>query len=167
MAGGRPSNYTPELGDLICEGVSERKSLVKICNDDSMPAPRTVYSWLRKHPEFLQNYEQAKEDQADAMVEDMLQIADDEVAQPLIGDNGKPVLLDGSPVMVRDAVGVAHARLRVDTRKWAASKFKSKKYGEKSTTVHEGNVGLTDMTEDSLDQKLQQLVRELEQSTRD
>ena len=160
MAAGRPSDYTPELGDIICEGIAEQRSLAKICAEDGMPAPRTVYSWLRLHTEFQHNYVNAKEDQADAMVEDMLDIADNEVAQPLISDSGSPVMMDGEAVMVRDAVGVAHAKLRVDTRKWAASKFKMKAYGDKATTVHEGNVGLTDMTEQELDAKIKILLKD-------
>ena len=33
--------------------------------------------------------------------------------------------------MVKDAVSVNHAKLRIDTRKWAASKLKPKKYGDR------------------------------------
>ena len=103
----RPSDYTPELGDAICAQVTEGKSLVKICLDEDMPDPRTVYRWFRKHEEFCQNYARAKEDQADYFVEDILQIADE---------------------AKNDDIQVA--KLRVDTRKWAASKYKPKKYGD-------------------------------------
>jgi len=127
---GRPSKYTPELGDLICEGIARGRSLVKICSDDGMPAPSSVYKWRREIDEFSENYDRAREDQADLMVEEMLDIADNEVAQPLIVDD-VPLCVDGSLVMVKDAVSVSHAKLRVDTRKWAASKFKPNRYADK------------------------------------
>jgi len=95
-----------------------------------MPSLATIFTWLRAYPEFLEQYEIAKSESADAMVEDMLDIADNQVEQPLLID-GVPMSVDGKIVMVKDAVSVNHARLRVDTRKWAASKLKPKKYGDK------------------------------------
>ena len=130
MAGGRPTNYNTEIAARICEGLSEGLSLRSICRADDMPALATIFNWLRVHKEFVEQYAIAKEESADAMVEDMLDIADNQVAQPLIVD-GIPFAIDGKPVMVKDAVSVNHAKLRVDTRKWAASKLKPKKYGDK------------------------------------
>lgn len=106
----RPTKYTKKLGDKICAAIAGGKPLVKICKKSEMPSTVTVYAWLRKHPEFLNNYEIAKSDQADYMVDEMLEIADE--AEP---------------------ENVQVQRLRVDTRKWAASKFKPKKYGDSST----------------------------------
>lgn len=108
MALGRPTLYTPELGDAICSQVMAGMPLVRICMADDMPDPRTVYRWFREHNDFCQNYARAKEDQADYFVEDILQIAD--MATP-------------------ETVQVS--RLQVDTRKWAASKYKPKKYGDR------------------------------------
>jgi len=107
----RPTKFTEELGDEICGMVMAGMPLVRICELEHMPEPRTVYRWFREHELFCQNYTMAKEDQADYFVEDILQIAD--MAKP-------------------DDVQVA--RLRVDTRKWAASKYKPKKYGDKIQT---------------------------------
>ena len=108
MAGGRPTLYTAELGDLICEGVARKTPLAKLCDsDDKMPACRTVYGWLRIHKEFMHNYTRAKEDQADYLVEEALEIADDA------------------------GIESSDKRIRVDTRKWIASRFNAKKYGEK------------------------------------
>lgn len=137
-----------------------------ISRDESMPAMSTLFKWLREAPGFSEQYAKAKEESADALVEDMLDIADNQVSQPLIVDD-LPLLIDGKPVLIKDAVSVNHARLRVDTRKWAASKLKPKKYGDHATLKLGGNVGLTDLSEEELDSKLQQLERELEQSTKD
>lgn len=105
---GRPTLFTEELGDEICAEIMSGKSLVRILEKEGMPDARSVYRWLREHEAFCRNYEKAKEDQADYFVEDILKIADE-----------------------ADATNVQVARLRVDTRKWAASKFKPKKYGDR------------------------------------
>lgn len=108
MPAGRPETYTQELGDLVCQGLSEKTPLARLCKEnDALPTPKTVYGWLRTHEEFLQNYTRAKEDQADYLVEECLEIADDSVLDP------------------------ANKRIMVDTRKWIASKYRHKKYGDK------------------------------------
>lgn len=103
----RPTIFTEELGDEICSYVMSGDSLAKICRLAHMPEPATVYRWFRLHKEFCDNYARAKEDQADYFVEDILTIADEAKS---------------------DDIQVA--KLRVDTRKWAASKYKPKKYGD-------------------------------------
>lgn len=108
---GRPTKFTPELGDSICSKVMAGMPLVRICAEDDMPHPATVYRWFRENKEFCDNYARAKEDQADYFVEDILQIAD---------------------MATNETVQVA--RLQVDTRKWAASKYKPKKYGDRLST---------------------------------
>lgn len=140
MAGGRPTGYSTDLASRICEGLSEGQSLRSICRSDDMPSLSTVFNWLRIHKEFLEQYAIAKEESADAMVEDMLDIADNQVEQPLLVD-GIPMSVDGKVVMVKDAVSVNHAKLRVDTRKWAASKLKPKKYGDRITQELTGKDG--------------------------
>lgn len=42
-----------------------------------MPSKTTVFSWLRIHPEFLDQYTRAKKESADAMAEDIMDISDD------------------------------------------------------------------------------------------
>jgi len=150
MPAGRPTDYTPELGDKICQGIAEGISLVKQCKEEGMPNPSSIYKWRREMPEFSKNYDKAREDQADLMVEEMLDIADNEVEQAMVV-HGEPVLIDGKLVMVKDAVSVSHAKLRVDTRKWAASKFKPNTYAEKikqdiehSGDITTGNYELSD-----------------------
>lgn len=137
---GRPSDYTPELADLICSRLADGESLRSVCRDDGMPSKQTVFSWLRTYPGFLDQYAIAKEESADSLVDDMLHIADNDVDQPLVID-GVPIMADGKLVMVKDAVSVNHARLRVDTRKWCASKLKPKKYGDKLATELSGPGG--------------------------
>jgi hypothetical protein len=104
--GGRPTDYTPELGDDICDRLTRGESLVSICKDADKPEPKTVYRWLRIHEEFSHNYTRARDNQADTYADEIVDIADTEP------DANK-------------------ARVRVDARKWVASKLKPKKYGDK------------------------------------
>ena len=140
MKAGRPTLYSDELADHICERLADGESMRSICRSDDMPCLSTVFKWLRENDTFSQQYAIAKEECADALVEDMLDIADNQVDQPLVVD-GVPMVLDGKMVMIKDAVSVNHARLRVDTRKWAASKLKPKKYGDKVTNELVGDGG--------------------------
>lgn len=132
MAGGRPTTYTLELADTVCERLSCGESMRSIGRDEDMPAVSTLFKWIRELPEFSAQYDKAKEESADALAEDMVDIADNQVSQPVMVD-GLPLKdEDGNIVMVVDNVAVQHAKLRIDTRKWAASKLKPKKYGDRT-----------------------------------
>lgn len=107
----RPSDYTPEKAAEVCTALIEGKSLRSICAADDMPAIATVYLWLGKQHEFMEQYARAREDQADTLADEIIDIADK-------ADNDN-----------------ANARrLQVDARKWVASKLKPKKYGDKLDT---------------------------------
>jgi hypothetical protein len=127
---GRPSKYTPEIADTICElTATTSKSLRSICNELNLSVS-AVLDWLAsgKYQEFTDKYARAKTMQADAMFEEIIEIADDEAKD----------LLDGEFGQQGNAAAVQRAKLRVDARKWAASKLAPKKYGDK--IEHTGNV---------------------------
>jgi hypothetical protein len=127
MPGGRPSDYSPELSAIICERLAAGESIRTVCLDEDMPAARTLFLWMQRHPEFLQQYTRAKEESADALVEEMLDIADD-------GTNDWMMKHDREGAFVGWQANGDHinrSRLRVDTRKWIASRLKPKKYGDK------------------------------------
>ena len=130
MPAGRPTDYTDDLADLICERLANGESMRSVCRDEATPAMTTVFRWLRENEEFRQQYEVAKEECADALVEDMLDIADNQASDIVMVD-GIPLQVKGELIRSVSSASVGHARLRVDTRKWAASKLKPKKYGEK------------------------------------
>ena len=158
--GGRPTDYTLELSDLICSRLSEGESMRSICRDEGMPAKTTMFRWLRENPEFRNQYDVAKEESAESHADHMVDIADHEVSQPVMVD-GLPLMVDGKPVMKVDATAVAHAKLRIDTRKWAASKLKPKKYGDKITTEHTGSIDLNSLSDEELDAKIKMLSKNI------
>lgn len=124
---GRPEIYTQEIADRICaEIASSTKSLRTICNADGMPSVMTVLRWLREDKDgFCAQYTRAKEEQADFMTEEMIEIADD-------GTNDYMTIVKGDmEYNIENKEVTSRSKLRVETRKWAASKLKPKKYGDK------------------------------------
>lgn len=119
----RPSDYTPELAAEICGRLASGSPLSKICGgEENFPSLTTVYRWLQEKPEFRELYARAREDQADTLADEILQIADEDPTTTVIEKTGQ-IAFDGA--------AIAHQRLRVDARKWIASKLKPKKYGDR------------------------------------
>lgn len=90
-----------------------------------MPSRTTVHKWVKDIPEFANNYARAREDQADFLAEEILEIADD-------GNNDTKRIKKGKEfIEVENTEWTNRSKLRVDARKWIASKLKPKKYGDK------------------------------------
>lgn len=120
---GRPSSYTDAIGDTICAKLASGSSLTRICKGDDMPGLETVYRWLRERDDFRDRYASAREDQADTLADEIVEIADETAFDTKEGPNGK---------LTADSEWIARSRLRVDARKWVAAKLKPKKYGDKT-----------------------------------
>ena len=120
MAG--QTEYTQEIANAICELIADGNSLRAICLLDDMPAKSTVFKWLAEQPTFSDQYARAREAQADSLADDILEIADD-------GKRDTYTDSDGNERTDHDVI--ARSRLRVDARKWLASKMAPKKYGDK------------------------------------
>ena len=68
---GRPTLYTPALVDNICAEIADGKSLHSICKRKSMPSRDAVFSWLRLHQDFSDNYVRARQTLAAKEFEEM------------------------------------------------------------------------------------------------
>jgi hypothetical protein len=124
---GRPSTYSEETADAICVELMAGRSLVEICEQDDMPAERTVYVWLLKHPEFVRKYAHAREMQAERGIDEIIPIADD-------GRNDwmERVNSDGTFIgWMENGEAMRRSQIRIDARKWKASKLRPKVYGDK------------------------------------
>ncbi len=134
----RPTIFTQELADKICEQLADGKSMRTVCKQEDMPAMSSVFKWLREHDGFSEQYAKAKDESADAMAEDLLDIAD----TPVMGEI-KTIKPDGSVEIKQDEM-LGHRRLQVDARKWLMAKMKPKKYGEKLDMTSDGEkLGVT------------------------
>lgn len=119
---GYTADQMPTLGDDICARLAVGESLRSICKRERMPSMSTVFEWLRLDPAFAQNYTRAREHQAESYADEIASIADS--AQGL------------------DSAGVNAARLRVDARKWCASKLLPKRYGDRIDVQHQGGISV-------------------------
>jgi len=130
----RPSDYTQEIADTICERLADGESLRAICSEDEMPNKATVFRWLSKHTEFSDQYARARDEQAETLFDEILDIADD-------GRNDWIERQDdegGNMGWRENGEALRRSQLRIDARKWMAGKLKPKKYSDKLQL--EGNI---------------------------
>ena len=76
----KPRRYTPEVAAEICARLMAGDSVTRICTDPRMPAKMTVFRWLAdpKKKEFHEQYQLARPIQAEARVDEMFAILDDD-----------------------------------------------------------------------------------------
>lgn len=127
MSQGRPSKYTPKLVEEICRRLAEGQTLIRICKDKHMPDKSQVCRWLAQNKgDFRDQYAQAREWQADYYGDETIEIADD------ASYDWKERIERGKASIVCDYEHVQRSKLRIDARKWHASKTAPKKWGERS-----------------------------------
>lgn len=64
---GRPSKYTPELADEICERLANGEPLAKICRDEHIATRAVVHEWAKADSEFSIRLASAREDWHDSI----------------------------------------------------------------------------------------------------
>ena len=150
-AGGRPTDYTTDLADHICSKLAEGESMRTVCAPEGMPDKSTVFRWIRTIEEFRNQYTISKEEGVEAWAEESIDIADDGTNDWMSRNdpNNEGYSVNGEHIQ--------RSRLRIETRKWFASKLKPKKYGDKQQIEHSGKIGLADMTDEELARKLEEL----------
>ncbi len=123
---GRPSDYNLEIATRICEAIATcTDSYNKICErNPDFPTRENMRLWRYRHLEFRGMYDQAKKEQAELIIEEIVDIADYIAADTLINPK--------TGQEVQNTEWVARSRLRIDTRKWIACKLLPKLYGDKA-----------------------------------
>lgn len=116
---GRPTIFSDKLASEICARLACGESLRSICRDESMPVLSTVMLWLvdGKHEAFSEQYDKARQIQAETLADELFDIADD-ASNDWMKKQGK----DDEPGYVLNGEHVQRSRLRIDTRKWYLSK---------------------------------------------
>lgn len=133
MKAGRPTIYSEELANKICSEIADGRSLRSICFEKDMPCKSSVFSWIATNKDFKERYERACMERAEWLAEDLLEIADDGKNDWM--ENNDP----DNPGYRANGEHINRSRLRVDTRKWIASKMYPKKYGDKVETTLKGD----------------------------
>lgn len=128
--------FDQAIADRILCRIADGESLRTICLDPEIPSRSTVRLWLINVPGFVSQYARARDEQADTYADEIAAIADER--PPMVGDTnhqaGEKAGEDGNTRM--DSAFVAWQRVRIDTRKWIASKLKPKKYADKLDLTH-------------------------------
>ena len=115
----RPSKYSEKLVDRMLEEIASGRSVIGLCREEEWtPNADTWYRWLYKIEGLSDRYARAKAHQSEREADIILDIADNATNQDY-----------------------QVARLRVDARKWIASKLLPNKYGERTQIDHSSTDG--------------------------
>lgn len=106
----KTTDYTEELGDLICARIVETRTIAEALEGDGLPASRTFFRWLSLHETLRQNYARALEMRAEPDNEELRRVAYDM------------------------NIPADQKRIIVDTLKWQQARAAPKRYGEKLQT---------------------------------
>lgn len=140
----RESNLWPDkrktlAQQIICQRIAEGESLRAICCDEGrpkeLPCFSTAWRWMREDDGFAELYNQARTFQADHMADEIVAIAD-------------------SVTDCTDSATVQAARLRVDARKWVASKLRPQRWGDRQQIEMSGKLDLTNQSTEELKAEL-------------
>jgi len=140
---GRPTTYTPRIGQRICEYLMMKRPLTEICKMTSMPSERTVIRWMAnpKMPEFRDAYYRARRVAAELLVDEIFTIADDGANDWIPSFNKHGEQNGWKP----DNEAIQRAKLRVDTRKWYAASLIPRIYGHHENVEHDVTGDLADL----------------------
>ncbi len=108
----------------LCQWVVEGGHLAGFCKSKGF-AYVTVLDWIhvdKSDGGRSEMYAHAREDRADVLADEIIAIADDGLNDTYQDEEGN--------VRTNQDV-IARSKLRVDARKWAASKLKPRSYGDK------------------------------------
>jgi len=131
-----------DIINTICKEIADNKeSLRGALRKDGMPDKNQFYKWIRDQESFREQYARACDERADAIFEEMLEIADD-------GRNDfmKKSLGDGVDIEALNAEHIQRSKLRIDARKWMLSKMNPKKYGDRIEQNLSGEVEIKTIT---------------------
>ena len=71
---GRPSSYTPELAQKICDLIRDGYSERKICMMADMPDYATIKRWKDDHPDFCAQSARAREESAEKFNDELMEL---------------------------------------------------------------------------------------------
>lgn len=132
---GRPTDYSPEVADRLCELVLEGRTVTQACEAVGIDKS-TVYRWLRTHLDFRDKYARAREEAAHANADDVQEVALRVMDGKLPPDAGRVV---------------------IDALKWTAGKRKPKTYGDRQI-VDVGDDTLKQLSDERVDSRILELI---------
>ena len=134
LRGNRPRKYNDAVAAEICRRIMMQETLRQIGADPKMPSMSTIVRWLAdtRNADFREQYYYARRVQAELYVDEIFEIADD-TSRDYVTKYDK----DGEPYEEPNNEHIQRSRVRIDTRKWYASKMVPKIYGDKQQIDHD------------------------------
>ena len=123
---GRPTEYTEEIGETICDRIVDGESLRTICADAGMPHEATVLGWVSSHREFRDQYEIARDLAVEALLDETIEIIDDPSGYLV-----ERVQANGRVVVVWDRKQLPRCLLRIEVRMWVVDQLPPLKLEER------------------------------------
>jgi hypothetical protein len=119
----RVTKFDEKIATSLLAKIAGGQSVRKICAKAPFPTRETFYRWIRENENFAAKYIEAKDLCADALAEEILEIADEAENDFSVieTEKGKEYRANGAKL--------ERAKIRIDARKWTASKLAPKKYG--------------------------------------
>jgi hypothetical protein len=158
---GKPTTYNQTIALVICIRIAEGESLRQILKTDGMPAQSTVYEWLLRHEEFAEQYARARDEQAETLADEIIQIADEQPEVIAVVDKKTGALIEHK----LDGAFLQWQKNRIEARKWTAMKLKPKKYGDR-LGVEGVEGGAPIVTEETSSSRILEMIKNLEMSKR-
>jgi hypothetical protein len=112
------TEYTKEIGDMICVQLAEGESLRSICSEPGMPNADAVRCWILHHPEFRHSYAFARQFQAHCIADETIELADEMSTEWI-----EKVRANGRVVRAPDRKNLPRSRLRIGVRQWVADRL--------------------------------------------
>ena len=124
MAKHKTQEEKNKLFDNIIEEITKGTSVAKSLLNNNVSFG-LFYSMLERDESKAERYARACDIRAEIIFDEMFDIADDSK------NDYSTKVINGEKVEVLNTENIQRSRLRIDTRKWALSKMKPKKYGDK------------------------------------
>jgi hypothetical protein len=168
---GRPSDYSEETVDVICELIIRGLSVRKISELDGLPSEDTIYAWLARYPYFSEKYTQAVQHRTNKYLEECVDLSDNMPDGIMfIGLDGRLFerleVLQLTPKERVEAglqpIGLTtelinKRKLQIETRLKAAARMHPRKYGERLQTENQ-NTNLNVTPDDLADKSDEQII---------
>lgn len=127
--------YDSKIARKVCERIMMGATLDTIAKDPRMPSKRTIVRWLANPDaaDFREMYYYARRVQAELLVDEVIEIADSNTHDWEKVYNKDGELIDLKP----NNEAIQRSRVRIDTRKWIASKMIPRMYGDNKHIDHD------------------------------
>ena len=158
---GKPTTYNQTIALVICIRIAEGESLRQILKTEGMPAQSTVYEWLLRHEEFAEQYARARDEQAETLADEIIQIADEQPEIVVVTDKKTGAVIEHK----LDGAFLQWQKNRIEARKWTAMKLKPKKYGDR-LGVEGVEGGAPIVTEETSSNRILEMIKNLEMNKR-